>query len=334
MGSNRWNANLRFLFAFCVLQLGASPSELSTRASALPSADAIFASAKGVWRARSDPPFVRYSLLERYTWRQRVHDNWWHAAYRDRDRRLALVRIIIPEQEAARMRGTSIGLNLRIHNGAAHGDTLDTNPDADAFPILDPSIDPNASFGLSRKEAQAALTGANRYGVTVPSLPEPSPGASRAPATAATFEPEGTPVPGELATEKPLRELVRVEAVARDYAIALAGVERVREEDAYHLTLVPLREPRMNRLRDLWVKTSNYETMKLTVDGLFSGRPYEDARWTVTFVDFGGLAYVQQIRSDETLRFGVDRYVGGLEYDFVDYSFPAAMSPMEFDRLL
>ena len=323
-----WDAMLRFLLAFCVLQSSAAPTEGATPGPALPSADAIFASAKGVWRARNDPPIVRFSLLERYTWRKRVHDNWWHAAYRQRDRRLALARIILPDQEAARLRGTSIGLNLRIHNGAAHADTLDTNPDADAFPILDPSIDPNASFGLSRKEAQAALTGAGRYGVTASSLAE-----QPSPASAPTSEPVTAPAPGALASEKPLRELARVEAVARDYSIALAGVERVREEDAYHLTLVPLREPRTYRLRDLWVAASNYETLKLTVDGLFSGRPYEDARWTVTFVDFAGLAYVQQIRSEETLRFGADRFVSGLEYDFVDYSFPAAMTPMDFDRL-
>ena len=334
MRSTAARAKLRFVLALFVLQLGAASSDGASTVPALPSADAIFASAKGVWRARADPPFVRYSLLERYTWRKRVHDNWWHAAYRDRDRRLSLARIVIPEQEAARMRGTSIGLNFRIHNGAAHADTLDTNSDADAFPILDPIIDPNASFGLSRKEAQVTLTGADRYGASVPAMSEASPGASASPSEAPTSEPASAPAPGALSTEKPLRELARVEAVARDYAIALAGVERVREDDAYHLTLVPLREPRTHRLRDLWVKTSNYETLKLTVDGLFSGRPYEDARWTVTFVDFGGLAYVQQIRSEEMLRFGVDRYVGGLEYDFVDYSFPAAISPMDFDRLL
>jgi hypothetical protein len=193
---------------------------------------------------------------------------------------------------------------------------------------------------LSRREAQADLAGPRPYGVTLP-----SPGASPAsPPAAASLEPASTPAsalepPGTAggnapATEKPLRELARVEAVARDYRIALAGVERVRDEDAYHLTLVPVREPRTYRLRDLWVATNNFETLRLTVDGLFSGRPYDDARWTVSFVDFAGLAYVGQIRTEETLRFGVDRYVNGLEYDFVDYSFPADMSPMEFDRLL
>jgi hypothetical protein len=333
-------ANRRLSAALCLLLLGVAPLPGATPDPNTPSADSIFASAKGVWRARSAPPFARYSLLERYTWRRRVHDNWWHVVYRDRDRRLALVRIILPDQEAARMRGTSVGINFRIHNGAAHADTLETNPDADAFPILDPIVDPDASFGLSRREAQADLGGPRPYGVTMPS-PD---GSVASPSASPSLEP-ATPLPSALdlatttgagtasATEKPLRELARVEAVARDYRIALAGVERVRDEDAYHLTLVPVREPRTYRLRDLWVATNNYETLRLTVDGLFSGRPYDDARWTVSFVDFGGLAYVGQIRSEETLRFGVDRYVNGLEYDFVDYSFPTDMSPMEFERL-
>lgn len=296
-----------------------------------PSADAIFAQAKGVWRTRSERPFVRYSLLERYTWRNRVHDNWWRVAYRDRDRRLSLARIVVPEQEAARLRGTSVALNVKWHHGAVRGDSLDTNPDADAFPILDPAVDPNASFGLSRSEVKAALTGP-RYGVTASPLDVSSPPAapSRAPATPVATEPSF----GFSPAERPLRELARVEAVARDYTIALAGVERVRALDAYHLTLVPLREPRTYRLRDLWVATKDYQTLKLTVDGLFDGRPYDEARWTVTFVDMGGLAYVQQIRSEETLRFGIDRFVNGLEYDFVDYSFPQAIPPLDFDRLL
>jgi hypothetical protein len=155
----------RAIAALWFLLLGVAPLNGATPGPDLPSADAIFASAKGVWRARNAPPFARYSLLERYTWRRRVHDNWWRAAYRDRDRKLSLVRIILPDQEAARMRGMSIGINYRIHNGAAHADSLETNADADAFPILDPLVDPDASFGLSRREAQADLAGPRPYGV-------------------------------------------------------------------------------------------------------------------------------------------------------------------------
>ncbi len=318
---------MRWSLWLIVVMLGAAPPSGAAPDPSVPAAETIFAQAKGVWRARTGPPYVRYSLLERYTWRNRVHENWWRAAYRDTDRSLSLERIIVPGQEEARLRGTSIALNLRMHHGATRADTIDTNPDADAFPILDPMVAPNASFGLSLSDAKADLRAGRQYALASPNVtasetPSPSP------------SPVASPAAGLFATEKPLRELARVEAVARDYAIALAGIERVRNQDAYHLTLVPLREPRTYRLRDLWVATKDYETLQLDVDGLFSGRPYDDARWTVTFVDFAGLAYVQQIRSAGTLRFGLDRFVSGLEYDFVDYSFPQAMSPLDFDRLL
>ncbi|MBC5803131.1 MAG: hypothetical protein GIX03_09105 [Candidatus Eremiobacteraeota bacterium] len=98
--------------------------------------------------------------------------------------------------------------------------------------------------------------------------------------------------------------------------------------------LTPLRQPRLYRLRDLWVDTSDYATVKLDVDGLFQGKPYDDARWTVTYTELDGRPYVQQIKTDDTLRFGFDRYVSGLEYDFVQYDFPQAIAPLEFSHLL
>jgi hypothetical protein len=54
----------------------------------------------------------------------------------------------------------------------------------------------------------------------------------------------------------------------------------------------------------------------------------------VTYVDFAGRPYVQQVRTDETLRFGLDRFVTGLAFDFVGYGFPSAIPPLTFERLL
>jgi len=125
-----------------------------------------------------------------------------------------------------------------------------------------------------------------------------------------------------------------VEAVARDYRIGLAGTERLRYGDAYHLTLEPLHDPRTYRLRDLWIATDGYATLQLTLAGLFEGKPYDDARWTVTYVPLAGRWYVQQIKTDDTLRFGLDRFVNGLEYDFVQYAFPVQIPAINFQRLL
>lgn len=297
-----------------------------------PSADAIFSAAKGVWRARHEAPYVAFNLRERYEWRGRTHDNWWRVAYRDTDRALALQRIIVASDERERLKGTPIRLNIRFKSNNAKADSFDTNPSADAFPILDPQIEPNASFGLLRRERKLALVG------TATARPD-----ATAPLTAVT--PMATPVAlstpaaplapaALLATEQPLRELARVEAVARDYTIVFAGTERVRGTETYHLALTPLRSPRVYRLRDLWVDTQSNATVQLSVQGLFEGKPYDDARWTVAFVTLGGSPYVQQIRTDDALRFGLDRVVTGMEFDFVAYDFPTAMPAMTFEHLL
>jgi len=278
------------------------------------SPDAIFARAKDAWRSRAEAPFVTFDLRERYDWRGAIHDNWWHASYRDTDRALALARLVVPSDEAQRLRGSPIALDFHWHHGTGRADSLDTNKDADAFPVLDPLIEPNASFGLRARDPKPELAGASTL---APAPPSPVPQALT-----------GT------AGDASLRELARVEAVARDYTIASAGIERVRGADSYHLTLTPLRAPKINRLRDLWVDARTFATLRLAVAGLFDGKPYEDARWLVTYVDFGGRPYVQQIRTDETLRFGLDRFVAGLAYDFVGYGFPATLPPLTFERML
>ena len=309
------------LLACALLALGASPQAPPP---SLGSGDAIFARAKAAWRARIEAPFVQYSLLERYSWRNRTHDNWWRGYYRGADRALVLHRVIVAQQEDARLKGASIAINFKIHNGAARAQSLETNAGADAFPILDPLVGPDASFGLVRHAAGPALVASAAVAAT--SAPSATPGPLPSPAYAPALSPA--------VAEKPLRELVRVEAVARDYRIELVGVERVRDADAYHLSLVPLRDPRLYRLRDLWVATSDYATLKLDLDGLFEGKPYDGVRWTVSYVKMDGRPYVQQIKTDDTLHFGLDRPVTGLEYDFVEYSFPATVSPLEFERLL
>lgn len=296
-----------------------------------PSADAIFSAAKGAWRSRREAPFVAYNLRERYRWRGRTHDNWWQVSYRDADRALALRRIIVMEDEHERLKGASIGINLKFHKSVAKADSFDTNANADAFPILEPQIEPNASFGLLKREAKMSLVGrATPWPGTNPEdaaqSPLPAPTASASPAPAATAN--------VLATEKPLREVARVEAVARDYTIAFAGNEHVRGTETYHLALTPLRNPHVYRLRDLWVDSVTYATVQLSVQGLFEGKPYDDARWTVAFAPIDGRYYVQQIRTDDSLRFGMDRIVTGLEFDFVAYAFPEAIPGMTFQHLL
>lgn len=180
-----------------------------------------------------------------------------------------------------------------------------------------------------RREPKAALGSSN----AAPDANANAPASPRATSTSAPPSPANTATPGVFATEKPLRELARVEAVARDYTIALAGTERIGGTDAYHLTLTPLRDPHLYRLRDLWVDTSSYATLQLAIQGLFEGKPYADARWTVSYTPVDGHYYVQEIRTADTLRFGLDRVVTGLQFDFVAYAFPQTIPPLTFQRM-
>ncbi len=287
--------------------------------------EVMFKLAKGAWRARTDVPFVTFNMRERYTWRGHVHDNWWSGYYRDSDRDLVLHRMIVPEDEAARMRGFPIGIDIHFHKNPAHVDSFDTSASADAFPILDPLIEPNGSFGMLAHDSNASLAG------NATAVPAGRPSAT---AAAATAVPAPAQSPSIFATEKPLRTLVRVEAVARDYAIAFVGTDKLESGDAYHLALTPLRDPQTFRLRDLWIDPSSYATLELGMQGLFDGKPYDDARWIVTYVQIGGRYYIRDIRAGDALRFGMDRTVSDLRFDFVGYDFPATIPETIFRRLL
>jgi hypothetical protein len=289
----------------------------------VPAPELMFGLAKGAWRARLEAPFVTFNLRERYTWRGRIHDNWWTAYYRAADRNLVLHRMLVAQDEAQRLKGFPIAFNIRSHRNDMRADSVDTSADADAFPILDPMIDPDASFGLLATDPHAVLVG----------NATPRPGASAA-TPAAQFAPTPEPTPATVTSGAPLREVARVEAVARDYAIAFAGTDRLATGDAYHLTLTPLRNPATYRLRDLWLDPMSYATLQLTVQGLFTGKPYDGARWTVRYIAIGDRYYIRDIRSSDALRFGMDRMVSDLEYDFVGYDFPATIPDVTFRHLL
>jgi hypothetical protein len=301
-------AGVLALAAFARSPVAASPQ---------PDAEAIFARAKSVWLARSEVPFVTYNLLERYSWRGRPHENWWQCAYRGADRAVAVVRTVAREAEETRLKGAPVKLSLHFRMGSTSADQLDSNPNADAFPILDPLLEPNSSFGLIRREPRP------RLGMDTAS-------AAASPSAHAQSTPAATPLPDPRGT--PLREITRVEAAAHDYRIALVGTDRLRYGESYHLALTPLHDPGTLRLRDLWIATDTYATLQISVSGLFDGKPYDAARWTVSYVPVDGRFYVQQIKTEDTLRFGLDRYVDGLEFDFVQYGFPETIPDLAFRR--
>jgi hypothetical protein len=265
-----------------------------------PVAERMFTRAKEWWRTRKDVPYLEYGALIRYKHAGHVIDNWWEATFRTSDNALHIERLIVPEDEAKRLRGFPITIfGFRV---------FDTNPDAEVVHVQEPLIEPTSNFGvLTRYQSRVTVSAEPTENPLL--LPEPS-------ATA-------------------LRVIGNVEVSTRDYDVRLVGEESLRYGDAYHLTLTPLRDPRLYRLRDLWLDKTTYATTQLTVDGIYNGRPYDAVRWTVHYVPLGGQWYVQQIRGDNLhFGFGLEIVLEAMEIDFVDYHFPTTVPKQTFEKLL
>jgi hypothetical protein len=258
-----------------------------------PQAEHLFSQARAAWRERTDVPYARYGALVRYLHNGHVFDNWWDVYYRSSDGALNLTPLLDIDEQHRRLGGVPFSIfGLKI---------FDTNPDAEPIRLDAPRIEPNSSFGiLSRGETLA---------------PVPTP----------------EPVPSPRAGDE-LREISRIEASARDYQISIVGTESLQGIDAIHLKLVPLREPSVNRLRDVWLDPTTYRTVQLAVQGILNGKPYDGVLWTVRYVLVDGRQYLQQIIADEPLRFGFDTTIPKFEFDFVDYHFPADVPKYTFDK--
>lgn len=261
-------------------------------------AERIFGQAQRVWRSRQEVPFVTYAVLQVYQHSGKTFSDWWQDYYRSSDRRLVVRRIVDPDAERQRLKGFPISI-LFFKVG-------DTNAAFPPIHVEDPIVEPYESFGMAGGGA-----------ATVPEIVIHTP------------QPNGEP-PAPL--ESPLREIGHVEAETRIYDVRLAGTERVGEGSDYHLLLTPLRDPKVNRLREAWVSTDTYRTDKLVVSGIYNGEPYNAVRWIVRYTTFGDRQYVQQIKVEDPMRFGLDTVISEMELNFVDYRFDTIPSYF-FDRM-
>ncbi len=294
----------RALFAGSALAalIAAAPSPAPLPTSD-PRAEEIFQKAKAAWSAQAAklPAFINYGALVRYGYHNHVFDNWWDANYRSSDGAFSLQRLSDEEEDRRRLAGVPFSIfSFKV---------FDTNPIAEPIRLDEPAIPPTDSFGLLQGRAGR---------VTVPAEASPTP------QTTMQATPLGTP----------LKELAVVEAVARDYRIVLAGTDQLQYGQAYHLVLTPLHDPAIYRLRDLWIDTMNYVTLRMRVQGLLNGKPYDSVPWTIDYVPIEGHYYLQQIKCDTALHFGVDTTIPQMEIDYVDYHFPATVPAIEFQKIL
>ena len=106
------------------------------------------------------------------------------------------------------------------------------------------------------------------------------------------------PVGNEPAT---LPVIATVSTNNRDYDVTLIGTDVLDGIQVYDLRLRPLRKPKDNRLRELWVGTSDYLPRKATISGNFTTAPLVDVPWTIDFAVVNGTPFVSRESTDRTL---------------------------------
>jgi hypothetical protein len=104
----------------------------------------------------------------------------------------------------------------------------------------------------------------------------------------------------------------------RDYAVSLLGTDVVDGVDAYHLALTPLRKPKVNRLRELWVGESDYLPRKALVAGNFTIAPLVDVPWTVKFTLDGAAPFISSESAGQPLYLPHQRVVANATISFLD----------------
>jgi hypothetical protein len=92
-----------------------------------------------------------------------------------------------------------------------------------------------------------------------------------------------------------------VSSRARNYTISLAGIQTIDDTQTYDLRLTPLRDPKNNRLRELWVGIGDHLPRRATVAGNFTLAPLTDVPWTIDFTVVDGLPYVARELADASL---------------------------------
>ena len=87
----------------------------------------------------------------------------------------------------------------------------------------------------------------------------------------------------------------------RDYTVSFLGTDVVGDVDTYHLGLTPLRKPKVNRLRELWVGENDYLPRRALVAGNFTIAPLVDVPWTIDFTLHEGAPLISDESADQPL---------------------------------
>lgn len=243
---------------------------------AVPDPYRIYAHARFVWTSQQYPPYVSYTIAVDVSERGVAKSNHYRATY-DAQRNRVHVEAVSEEERANPHVPT--GMNMSLDPKRRFG-TLFKKPVGHPDEAVDylgvPILAPNYSFGVARYVPEIASSDADRAALVEEirrRFNDPMPQSKM-----------------ENLQDGDLKEIGRVVASDRDYQITYDGIEPVDGQDAYRLTLRPLRSSGNLRLRDIWIDTQSYATIRLISQGNFTN---SNVPWLVTFTNVAGSRYIQ-----------------------------------------
>ncbi|MFY9884602.1 MAG: hypothetical protein WAL67_14145 [Candidatus Cybelea sp.] len=120
----------------------------------------------------------------------------------------------------------------------------------------------------------------------------------------------------------PLKVIATVSAQTPEYRVALVDTPTIDDVPTYHLRLTPLRRPKENRLRELWIGTNDYLPRRAAIAGNFTLAPLVDVPWTIDFSIVDGAPYIARESAAATLYLQHKRVVREASIAFEDIREP------------
>jgi hypothetical protein len=238
-----------------------------------PDPDAIFLKARQVWDAQAYPTRIDYIVAVRVVQNGVPATSHYAGEYAPMTKDL---HVVASSDEQLAQAHVPEGINVRLtrESYGKKSISIPVNSEAPADFLGVPLLEPTYSFGLAHLQGPLAQSSAPPV-----ALSETEPGII------------GTVV-----------------ARGRTYAISYAGEEDSDQGRVRHLVLKPLRDPGRYRLRELWIETTRYLTVKAVTEGNFTDGPGTHVSWTTTFRTIDGCQYIQTEKANGPLKYGAQKF--------------------------
>ncbi|MFY9631391.1 MAG: hypothetical protein WAJ94_07245 [Candidatus Cybelea sp.] len=123
--------------------------------------------------------------------------------------------------------------------------------------------------------------------------------------------------------ETTLRTIAVVSSGAPIYRVELIDQPQLDGTQTYHLRLTPLRKPKENRLRELWIGANDYLPRRAVTAGNFTISPLTDVPWNVDFALVDGAPVISKESAAADLYLGHRRVVRDATIAFEDIREPS-----------